>query len=99
MSLLVPSGLFAAFQLWPTRENQDVAIHALVFMSSYWVLSKALGLVLSRIELVTATALSLIVSLPVKSRNVNTVLLKSLAFALLLTLARKVTSKFQTTSQ
>jgi hypothetical protein len=101
MSLVIPTALFVLLSpgllvqlpgsLRPTMRtsSQSVLIHTLVFMAVYWFIAKAMGLALTKADLVVPTILFLLLS-PHYTTNFNTVILRAVAFAVIFALLRKV---------
>jgi hypothetical protein len=101
MSLVIPTALFVLLSpgllvqlpgsLRPTMRtsSQSVLIHTLVFMATYWFIAKAMGLALTKADLVVPTILFLLLS-PHYTTNFNTVILRAVAFAVIFALLRKV---------
>ena len=100
-SLVIPSALFVLLSpgllvqlpgsLRPTMRTstQSVLIHTLVFMASFWMIAKGMGLALTKADLVVPTLLFLLLS-PHYTTNFNTIILRALAFAVIFALLRKV---------
>ena len=101
MSLVIPSALFVLLSpgllvqlpksLGPTMRtsSQSVLVHSLVFMASYWAIAKAMGLVLTKADLIVPTLLFLMLS-PHYTTDFNTIIVRALAFAVIFALLRKV---------
>ncbi len=101
MSLVIPTALFVLLSpgllvqlpgsLRPTMRtsSQSVLIHTLVFMATYWFIAKAMGLALTKADLVVPTILFLLLS-PHYTTNFNTVILRAVVFAVIFALLRKV---------
>jgi hypothetical protein len=102
MSLVVPTLLFVLLspglllQLPSTKlhtlqtTNQSVAIHALVFMAAYWAIAKALGIALTKADLVVPAVLFLIVSPHGSTTSLSAVVTRALVFAVIFALLRKL---------
>ena len=78
MSLVITSALFALLSFTP---NSNKIINSLLFIVTYWTIAKAMGIILTRADLIVPMVLFLALS-PGLS-NTNTVLIRTLLFALL----------------
>ena len=84
MSLVITSALFALLSFTP---NSNKIINSLLFIVTYWTIAKAMGIILTRADLIVPMVLFLALS-PGLS-NTNTVLIRTLLFALIFALLRK----------
>jgi hypothetical protein len=101
MSVLIPSILFVAlspglllqlpnsFRPTMRTSSQSVLIHSMVFMASYYGIAKALGISLTKADLIVPTLLFLLVN-PHSATDFNTIILRSLVFAIIFALLRKL---------
>ena len=91
MSVVAPTALFAIFNMIP--DKQPVYVHALLFVSVYWVLAKVMGLVLTKADLIVPTILFMALS-PRGHVITNTVLVRTAMFAVIFILLRKLFPKY-----
>jgi hypothetical protein len=100
--VIIPAALFTVLspglilQLPSTKigtmktSNMSVGIHALVFMAVYWLIAKALGLTMTKADLIVPAVLFLILSPHGSTTDLNAVLIRALIFAVIFATLRRV---------
>lgn len=101
MSLILPTLLFVllspgllvqlpgSFHSTMRTSSQSVLVHSLVFMSLMWAITKAMGIAMTKADLVVPTVLFLLVS-PHGSTDFNTIVMRAVLFAIIFALLRKL---------
>lgn len=77
--------------LHPTMRtsSQSVIIHSLVFMATYYALTKAMGITVTKADLIVPTLLFLVIS-PHSTTSFNAIAARAVLFALIFALLRKL---------
>jgi hypothetical protein len=69
--------------------SQSVLVHSLVFMALYYAATKALGVAVTKADLIVPTLLFLLVS-PHSTTSFNAIIVRAVAFALIFAILRKL---------
>ena len=101
MSLILPTLLFVLLSpgllvqlpgsFGPTMRtsSQSVIVHSLVFMALYWAITKAMGIAVTKADLIVPTLLFLMIS-PHSTTDFNTIAMRAVVFAVIFALLRKL---------
>ncbi len=87
MSIAIPVTLFVLLSPG-LLFRQSAVIHTMIFMATYWAVAKAMGVALSKADLVIPTVLFFLLS-PPSGGDLNTIILRALVFAIIFALVRK----------
>ncbi len=88
MSIAIPVTLFVLLSPG-LLFRQSAVIHTMIFMATYWAVAKAMGVALSKADLVVPTVLFFLLSPPGGVGDLNTIILRALIFAIIFALVRK----------